>query len=79
MVADILKENLGIEDEVKIDRAHRIRSHRNANKLKGTNIFINEDFSSETLAYRKNLWQNVKHHRNQGKKAYLNYRSVVVK
>ena len=28
----------------------------NANKVKGTNIFIDEDYSFETMEYRKNLW-----------------------
>ena len=33
---------------------------RNAKKLKGSNIFINEDFCYETMQYRKKLWKEVK-------------------
>ena len=32
----------------------------NANKPKGTNIFIDEDYSFETMEYRKKLWDKVK-------------------
>ena len=32
----------------------------NANKLKGTNIFIDEDYSFETMEYRKKLLNEVK-------------------
>ena len=51
---------------------------RNTKKLKGSNIFINEDFCHETMQYRKKLWEEVKNLRSQGKIAYLNYRSIVV-
>ena len=50
----------------------------NAKKLKGSNVFINEDFCYETMQYRKILWEEVKNLRGQGKIAYLNYRSIVV-
>ena len=49
---------------------------RNTKKLKGSNIFINEDFCYETMQYRKRLWEEVK--KSQDKIAYLNYRSIVV-
>ena len=45
--------------------------------LKGTNIFINEDYCEETVEYRKELWEEVKVLRSQGKIAYLNYKSIV--
>lgn len=51
----------------------------NARKLKGTNIYIYEDFSQDTMELRKSLWEQVLEYRRQGKFAYLNYRSVVVK
>ena len=35
----------------------KVKVLQNANKLKETNISINEDFSQETLAYRKELWK----------------------
>ena len=53
---------------------------KNAKKLKGKNIFINEDFSHETMELRKELWEKVKKkHREEGKIAYLHYRTIVVK
>ena len=48
------------------------------NALKGKNIFINEDFSDEAMELRKELWEKVKKHRNEGKITYLHYRTVVV-
>ena len=48
-------------------------------KLKNTNIFIDEDFSPETMEYRKQLWEEVKELRRKGNIAYLIYRSVVNK
>ena len=48
-------------------------------KLKGSNIFINEDFSKQTTDLRKELWREVKQLRSEGKIAYLNYRTVVTK
>ena len=48
-------------------------------KKKNTNIFIDEDFSPETMEYRKQLWEEVKELRKKGNIAYLNYRSVVNK
>ena len=50
---------------------------RKAKLLKGTNIFINEDYCLDTVEYRKELWEEVKVLRSQGKMAYLNYRSIV--
>ena len=52
---------------------------KNANKLRGTNIFIDEDYSIETMEYRKQLWDEVKYLHSQGNIAYLNYRSIVNK
>ena len=50
---------------------------RKAKLLKGTNIFINEDYCQDTVEHRKKLWEEVKVLRGQGKIAYLNYRSIV--
>ena len=50
---------------------------RKAKLLKGTNIFINEDYCQDTVEHRKELWEEVKVLRGQGKIAYLNYRSIV--
>ena len=42
----------------------------NANKLKGANIFIDKDYSFETMEYRKKLLDEVKYLRSQGHIAY---------
>ena len=49
----------------------------NANKLKGQNIFINNDFSKETLELKNNLIVEVKRLRELGKIAYSNYSTIV--
>ena len=33
---------------------------KNVNKLKGSDVYINEDFSRETTELRKKLWDEVK-------------------
>ena len=47
--------------------------------LKGTGIYINEDFSRETMEYRKELWNEVKKHRENGKISHIQYRTVIVR
>ena len=59
-----------------IDKAKFIK---NSHRLKGTSYYANEDFSKETLAYRKKLWEKVKALTKEGKIAYLNYKSVGIK
>ena len=48
-------------------------------KLKGKDIYINEDYSEETLEIRKDNWQTVKRLRSQGTYAYLVYDRTVTK
>ena len=50
-----------------------------AKKLKGQNIYINEDFSKEAMNIRKEKWKSVKLLRSQGKYAILVYDKIVVK
>ena len=50
---------------------------QNSNKLKGQNIFINNDFSKATLELRKDLMVEVKRLRELRKIAYLNYTTIV--
>ena len=52
---------------------------KNAKKMKNRKIFIDEDFSPETMEYRKKVWEEVKELCRKGNIAYLNYRSVVNK
>ena len=59
-----------------VDKARIIK---NSHRLKGTSYYLKEDFSKETLAYRKELWEKVKALRKEGKITYLNYESIVVR
>ena len=52
---------------------------KNSHCLKGTSYYVNEDFSKETLGYRKELWEKVKAFRKKGEVAYINYKSIVVR
>ena len=52
---------------------------KNAKYLKGSGIFIYEDFCKATMELRKSLWEQVLEYRRQNKFAYLNYRSIVVR
>ena len=52
---------------------------KDAKKLKGKSVFINEDFFHETMELCKELWEKVEKHRKQGKIAYLHDRAIVVK
>ncbi|XP_065678939.1 uncharacterized protein LOC136093679 [Hydra vulgaris] len=52
---------------------------KNAKKLKGKGIFINEDFSEETNKIRRNLIEKIKIARNSGKYAVLAYDKLIVK
>lgn len=52
---------------------------KKSNKLEVTNIDINEDFSHDKMIHKKQFWQQTKSLRYEGKLAYLNCRSIVVK
>ena len=53
---------------------------KNCKKLKGTNIFVNEDFSQESLEHRRELWKEVRRLREEEDKiSYLNYCSIAVR
>ena len=45
---------------------------KNVNKLKGSDVYINEDFSRETT-------DEVRQLRSEGKFAYLNYRTIITR
>ena len=58
----------------------KVKVLQNCKKLKGSHIYINEDFSQATLQYRQELWKEVKRLREKEDKiAYLQYRSILVK
>ena len=56
----------------------KTRILKNSHRLKGTTYYVNEDFSKETLAYWKVLWEKVKALRKEGKIAYLSYKGIAV-
>ena len=104
-VQSLIKDKLGIAENIVIERAHRIKKKgnsenpgkprtivcrflnykdktnilKNAKKLKGKNIFINEDLPHETMELHKELWEKVKKHREEDKIAYIHYRTIVIK
>ena len=51
----------------------KARIVKNSHRLKGTSYYVNEDFSKETLVYRKELWEKLKALRKEDKIVYLNY------
>lgn len=55
------------------------RVFQRVNRLKGKKIYVNEDFSPETNAIRKKLWEDVKKYRSEDKYARLTYRSIIVR
>ena len=58
---------------------HKARILNNSHRLKGNTYYVNEDFSKETLAYWKELWEKVKALKKEDKAAHLNCKSIVVK
>nr|XP_047133847.1 uncharacterized protein LOC124811999 [Hydra vulgaris] len=52
---------------------------KNSSKLKGKNIFINEDFCTETNRIRKDLREKMKIERQSGKFAYISYDKLIVR
>ena len=50
---------------------------KQAKKLKGTDVFINEDYSRETVEIRKRLWQEVKARRQKGERVMIRYDKII--
>ena len=59
--------------------ADRDAVFRDRKKLKGSNIYINEDFCSRTIELRKEQMNTYHFARRNGKIAFFNYRTLVVK
>ena len=57
----------------------KVKILRNAKKLKGRNIFINEDFCQATLDHRKGVGKEAQRSREEGKIVYLQHKSFAVK
>lgn len=62
-----------------LDFKDKERIMENSNRLKGTNIFINEDFSAETVKIRKDLIEKMRDQRAKGKYATLSYDKLIVR
>ena len=52
---------------------------RNVKMLKGTNIYINDDYSEETTNRRKELFAQRKIHRDNGLYAKVSYNKIIVR
>ncbi|XP_012559736.1 uncharacterized protein LOC105845979 [Hydra vulgaris] len=99
-VKQLFKDNLGIEKDIIIKRAHRVGATNDkrertivlklrdyedkktimerAVKLKGTNSFLNEDFSFTTQKVRKELFDQAKIRRQNGYFAKVVYNKLIV-
>ncbi|XP_065671969.1 uncharacterized protein LOC136089808 [Hydra vulgaris] len=55
----------------------KIRILKESHRLKGTNCFINEDFSRETVVFRKKLFAEVKQRRLNGENVSVRYDKIV--
>lgn len=55
------------------------RIRKNTSKLKGSGIYVNDDFSEETLAIRKELYRQQRTHRENGKFARVSYNRLIVR
>ena len=53
--------------------------YRNRRKLMGTNIFINEDLCPATMEIRREQMDKLREARSNGRIAYFNYRTLVVR
>ncbi|XP_065682334.1 uncharacterized protein LOC136095540 [Hydra vulgaris] len=62
-----------------LDYKEKVKILKNANKLEGSGIFINEDYSVETAIIRKKLFEERKIHRNNGKYCTVIYDKLIVK
>ena len=100
-VRNLLKNKIGINKEVSIERAHRVGNVigerprtivakfrdfedkteiiRNAKKLKGSNLFINEDLCEASRAKRREQLPRLKQARSEGKIAFFSHTRLVIR
>lgn len=55
------------------DYNEKVAIFKNVSKLKGSNIFVQNDYSHVTLKKRKLLWESAKHDKSLGKKVSLQH------
>ena len=102
-IKDVLKHRLRINENIEIERAHRMgrkdierRRPRtiifkllnwkdkelilnNRNHLKNSGIYINEDFSEDTMRIRKELFKQMKVEREKGKFSVVVYDKLITR
>ncbi|XP_066923006.1 uncharacterized protein [Clytia hemisphaerica] len=100
-VKDMIRAKLGVNEEIVVERAHRIGRKengkkrsivcklqswkqkeiiiKNSNKLKNTGIYINEDYSDETMTIRRSLFKEMMQAREAGKYAKVVYDKLFVR
>ena len=100
-VLKILNDKMELPGDIKIERAHRVGTRRQAGKprsivvkflsykdrervmkerrkLKGTRVFVREDYSDRIAETRRQLYPDMLEARRNGKIAYLNYNKLIV-
>lgn len=60
------------------DCREKSKLYQNCKKLKGSGISIGDDFSKETLAKRKLLWNSAKQKRDDGERVQLNHDKLII-
>lgn len=60
------------------DSREKSKVYKNCKKLKGTGISIADDYSKETVAKRKLLWNSAQDERKQGQRVHLNYDKLFI-
>jgi hypothetical protein len=55
----------------------KVKILQESHKLKGTNTYVNEDFSHETVVIRKKLLAEVKTRRLNGENVYVRYHKII--
>nr|KAG5690472.1 hypothetical protein BaRGS_016472 [Batillaria attramentaria] len=100
-VKSVLKEKLGIEDNVQFDRVHRLKGGagssssppviakftfykdkehvlRNKQKLKGSDIFVGEDYTNRMRDIRKKLSSHLKSAKAAQRSATMVYNHLII-
>ena len=100
-VLKILNDKMELPGDIKIKRAHRVGTRRQAGnprsivvkflsykdrervmkerrKLKGTRVFVREDYSDRVAETRRQLYPDMLEARRNGKIAYLRYNKLIV-
>ncbi|XP_076447171.1 uncharacterized protein LOC143284346 [Babylonia areolata] len=98
-VKDVLRNKMGIQEEIPMERAHRLKGGRGGTrpiivlfekykhkekvlseckKLKGTDVFVSEDFTLKVREKRRQLLPFLREAKSANKRAFLRFDSLVV-